>query len=56
VQDYKSARAVNMVMGQDDTYRASTSAQVAAPSDAHVSAMMDQLQNQLNQVLLMLQN
>ncbi|GKC67885.1 uncharacterized mitochondrial protein-like protein [Tanacetum coccineum] len=46
-----------MVMAQDQASqdKPSTSGQVVAPSKDHVSARMDQLQNQLNQVLLMLQ-
>ena len=43
-------------MGQDDTNNTSTSGQENAPPETHVSARMDQIQNQLNQVLLMLQN
>ncbi|GJT91271.1 retrovirus-related pol polyprotein from transposon TNT 1-94 [Tanacetum coccineum] len=48
-----------MVIGQEDA-RPQTSSSAAQTSsqnnDSHVSARMDQLQNQLNQVLLMLQN
>ncbi|GKA45944.1 cysteine-rich receptor-like protein kinase 8 [Tanacetum coccineum] len=53
-QDYK--RTVNMVVGQDESNKASTSGQNNAPTDTHVSARMDQLQNQINQVLQMLQS
>ncbi|GKC07894.1 hypothetical protein Tco_0999504 [Tanacetum coccineum] len=42
------------VMGQDETKKASTSGQNNAPPDTHVSARMEQLQNQLNQVLQIL--
>lgn len=55
VQDYKVNTTVNMVTGQDEN-KATTSGQQAQSSETHVSARIDQLQNQLNQVLLMLQN
>ncbi|GJU88477.1 cysteine-rich receptor-like protein kinase 8 [Tanacetum coccineum] len=49
----KSARIVNLVVGQEDP-KAQTSQTAIQPSDTHVSARMDLLQNQINQVLLML--
>ncbi|GKD42508.1 cysteine-rich receptor-like protein kinase 8 [Tanacetum coccineum] len=55
----KSTRAVNMLVGQEDTKTQASSSHSQATSQAtnsHMSARMDQLQNQLNQVLLMLQN
>ncbi|GJZ75381.1 cysteine-rich receptor-like protein kinase 8 [Tanacetum coccineum] len=51
----KSTRAVNLVVGQEDS-KAQSSQTAVQPSDKHVSARMDQLQNQINQVLLMMQN
>nr|GEW00751.1 retrovirus-related Pol polyprotein from transposon TNT 1-94 [Tanacetum cinerariifolium] len=51
-------RIVNMVMGQKDARSQSLSAaqNSSQNTDGHVSARIDQLQNQINQVLLMLQN
>nr|GEV86864.1 cysteine-rich RLK (receptor-like protein kinase) 8 [Tanacetum cinerariifolium] len=56
-KQFKATKAVNMVMTHDQASqdKASTLGQDIAPSEDQVSARMDQLQNQLNQVLLMLQ-
>ncbi|GKC95968.1 cysteine-rich receptor-like protein kinase 8 [Tanacetum coccineum] len=53
----KSTRTANLVVGQEDSKPQASPSQTAIPaSDTHVSARMDQLQNQIKQVLLMLQN
>ncbi|GJS76658.1 probable inactive serine/threonine-protein kinase scy1 [Tanacetum coccineum] len=62
-QEYKPNRAVNMVTNQDEgatvqgvQANSSQTVQPSTPSETHMTARMDQLQNQLNQVLLMMQN
>nr|GEW91872.1 reverse transcriptase, RNA-dependent DNA polymerase, Gag-polypeptide of LTR copia-type [Tanacetum cinerariifolium] len=57
VRQEEKQREVNVVMTQDQATqdKSSTSGQTATPSEDHVSARMDQLQKQINQVLLMLQ-
>ncbi|GJT26796.1 cysteine-rich receptor-like protein kinase 8 [Tanacetum coccineum] len=62
-QVYKPNRAVNMVIKQDEgatvqgvQANSSQTVQPSTPSETHMTARMDQLQNQLNQVLLMMQN
>ncbi|GJU01818.1 hypothetical protein Tco_1112156 [Tanacetum coccineum] len=48
-QEYKPNRTVNMATTQE-----SSSAQLNNPSEAHFSARIELLQNQLNQVLMMM--
>ncbi|GJW97319.1 retrovirus-related pol polyprotein from transposon TNT 1-94 [Tanacetum coccineum] len=57
-QDNRPSRTINMTVGHDNS-RPQVPAVPQNPipnNDGHVSARMDQLQNQINQVLLMLQN
>ncbi|GJT94674.1 hypothetical protein Tco_1090192 [Tanacetum coccineum] len=54
-KQFKSIKVVNTVMSRDEANKPSTFGQAATPSEDHVSARMDQLQDQLNQVLLMIQ-
>ncbi|GJY65212.1 retrotransposon protein, putative, ty1-copia subclass [Tanacetum coccineum] len=57
-QDNRPPRTINMAIGQDNLRpQASTIPHNSFPcNDGNVSARMDQLQNQINQVFLMLQN
>ncbi|GKA97736.1 hypothetical protein Tco_0825630, partial [Tanacetum coccineum] len=55
VKQFKATKVVNMMVTQDEANKPITLGQAATPSEYHVSARMDQLQNQLNQVMLMLQ-
>ncbi|GJY97594.1 cysteine-rich receptor-like protein kinase 8 [Tanacetum coccineum] len=52
----RNFKFVNMVMGQTGQLETPATQSNPSPSDQHVSARMDQLQNQINQVLMMLQN
>ena len=56
-QEYRPNRTVNMVSSQDDTStqtKQPQSTQPNTPSEAHFTARIDLLQNQLNQVLMMM--
>ncbi|GKB71123.1 hypothetical protein Tco_0932535 [Tanacetum coccineum] len=58
-QEYKPNMTVNMATTQEDPSAQAKQPQTAQPntlSDAHFSARIDMLQNQINQVLIMMQN